>query len=175
MGASVTAYVGLGSNLDDPAQQLEHALDGLRQLPATRLLQVSSFYGNPPLGPPDQPDYVNAVAALETTLAPVALLSALQAIERAQGRVRSGTRWGPRTIDLDLLTYGDHVIREPGLEVPHPGVGVRAFVLLPLAEIAPDLKIPGYADVGTLIAATDVTQVLRLTRANCNSWKLRNR
>ena len=175
MASSVAAYIGLGSNLDDPTTQLERAINGLERLPATRIVARSSFYVTPPMGPQNQPDYVNAVAALATTLAPTALLAALQAIERAQGRVRAGQRWGPRTIDLDMLLYGDLIIDEPGLKVPHPGVSTRAFVLIPLAEIAHDLLIPGHASVHELLAQIDSAGVVRLGSSTCNSRILRNR
>jgi 2-amino-4-hydroxy-6-hydroxymethyldihydropteridine diphosphokinase len=137
----VRAYVGLGSNLDDPERQLRRALEALAQLPQTRLAGCSRFYRSAPLGPQDQPDYINAVAAIETTLEAEALLDALQAIEAAQGRVRL-RRWGPRTLDLDLLLYGDAVLATPRLTVPHPGLAERNFVLYPLADLAPEMVLP---------------------------------
>lgn len=137
-----TAYIGIGSNLADPVQQVRQAVAALARLPQTTPGAVSSLYRTPPMGPPDQPDYVNAVAALTTTLHPRALLDALQDIERAQHRVR-GRRWGPRTVDLDLLVYGELSIDDPKLRVPHPGLAERAFVVVPLLEIAPALVIPG--------------------------------
>lgn len=162
MGAPVTAYLGLGSNLDDPAAQVARAVTTLGRLRDSRLLAVSRFYRNPPMGPQDQPDYVNAVVALETFLEPRELLAEMQAIERAQGRDRSGPRWGPRTIDLDLLAYGEQVIDEPQLHVPHPGVAERAFVLVPLAEIAPDARLPGLAPLATLLAGVDRQSVVAM-------------
>lgn len=156
-----SAYVGLGSNLDDPAAQVRTALAALERLPGTRRVAASRLYSNPPMGPQDQPDYVNAVAALETTLDADALLEALQGIEREQGRVR-GERWGPRRIDLDLLVYGDTRIARPGLSVPHPGIAERAFVLLPLAEIAPTLDIPGLGPVRRLLDRIDIRAVVAL-------------
>lgn len=159
---SVTAYIGLGSNLDSPAAQVAAAIDALADLPDSTLRAVSSYYSNPPMGPQDQPDYVNAVVALDTRLAPRALLDAMQAIERSQGRDRSVQRWGPRTIDLDLLLYGDAVIAEDHLTVPHPGIHERAFVLVPLAEIAPQVSIPGQGALATLLAATDRASVVRM-------------
>lgn len=156
----VTAYLGLGSNLDDPAAQVARAIDALAALSGSSLRAVSSFYRNPPMGPKDQPDYVNAVVALETSLAPRALLDAMQAIERSQGRDRSGQRWGPRTIDLDLLVYGDRLVAEDHLTVPHAGLAERAFVLVPLAEIAPLLSIPGQPALTTLLAAVDCASVV---------------
>lgn len=149
---TVTAYIGLGSNLGDPAGRIRGALADLASLPRTHVLQASSFYRSPPLGPSDQPDYVNAVAALDTGLAPAALLDALQALEAKHGRVRDGRRWGPRTLDLDLLLYGDTQLATPRLTVPHPGLPQRAFVLYPLAEIAPDLQVPGLGSVQALLA-----------------------
>ncbi|WP_177410193.1 2-amino-4-hydroxy-6-hydroxymethyldihydropteridine diphosphokinase [Pseudomonas sp. LFM046] len=135
-------YIGLGSNLAEPVAQLRGALAALGELPQTRLAAVSSLYASDPLGPPDQPRYVNAVAALDTQLAPLQLLDALQAIELAQGRVRKDERWGPRTLDLDILLFGQHRIDEPRLQVPHYHMHARAFVLYPLAEIASDLQLP---------------------------------
>ncbi|MEQ8661078.1 MAG: 2-amino-4-hydroxy-6-hydroxymethyldihydropteridine diphosphokinase [Gammaproteobacteria bacterium] len=156
------AYVGLGSNLDDPAAQVRKALDALACLPGTRRVAASRLYRNPPMGPQDQPDYVNAVAALETTLDADTLLAELQGIERAQGRVRGAERWGPRRIDLDLLVYDTARIARAGLNVPHPGVAERAFVLVPLAEIAPALEIPGVGQVACLLAHIDTRAVVPL-------------
>ncbi|HWP94441.1 MAG TPA: 2-amino-4-hydroxy-6-hydroxymethyldihydropteridine diphosphokinase [Gammaproteobacteria bacterium] len=153
MSARVTAYVGLGSNLADPPRQVRAALDELGGLPDTTLRAASALYENPPLGPLDQPDFVNAVARLETGLEPEALLARLRAIERAHGRIRGGDRWGPRTLDLDLLLYGDRLIDTPDLVVPHPGLHERPFVLYPLAEIAPDLVIPGRGPLSELLRA----------------------
>ncbi len=147
----VTAYIGLGSNLADPVLQVRGACEALKQLPETVLLACSSLYLSPPMGPADQPDYINAAAALETTLSPHALLAQLQAIEQAQGRVR-GARWGARTLDLDLLVYGERVIADDRLNVPHPGLAERAFVLYPLQEIAPNLQIPGLGSLDKLVA-----------------------
>ncbi|MFC3606267.1 2-amino-4-hydroxy-6-hydroxymethyldihydropteridine diphosphokinase [Stutzerimonas tarimensis] len=131
------AYIGLGSNLAEPLAQLRSALTALEGIPASRLVAVSSFYISDPLGPPDQPRYVNAVAALDTSLAALELLDALQTIERDQGRERKAERWGPRTLDLDILLFGDQLIDEPGLKVPHYHLQARPFVLYPLADIAP--------------------------------------
>jgi len=160
VSGAVTAYLGLGSNLDDPAAQVARAIDAIAALPDSVLRAVSSFYRNPPMGPQEQPDYVNAVVAIETRLAPRVLLEAMQGIERSQGRDRSGQRWGPRTIDLDLLLYGDRVLNEDHLKVPHPGIAERAFVLVPLAEIAPQVSIPGQAALATLLAAADRASVV---------------
>jgi 2-amino-4-hydroxy-6-hydroxymethyldihydropteridine diphosphokinase len=140
---TVRAYVGIGSNLDKPVTQVREAMAHLARLPESLLVARSSLYGGRPMGPPEQPDYVNAVAALDTHLSAVDLLQALQRIERLQGRRRGGERWGPRIIDLDLLLYGGSVIDMPGLQVPHPGLHERDFVIIPLAEVAGDLEIPG--------------------------------
>lgn len=145
------AYVALGSNLDDPPAQLGRALEALARLPATHLVAASSYYRNPPMGDVAQPDFVNAVAGLLTTLGPRALLELLQGIERAHGRDRAkSVRWGPRVLDLDLLVHGRARLREDGLELPHPGIGERNFVLFPLLEIAPGLDVPGLGPVEAL-------------------------
>jgi len=135
------AWIGLGSNLDDPHTQVSTALNELAQLPDSSLIMHSSLYRSDPVGPPGQPDYINAVAALDTQLPPEALLDALQAIEQAHQRVRK-IHWGPRTLDLDLLLYGNETIATPRLSVPHPFMTQRSFVLWPLAEIAPELILP---------------------------------
>lgn len=138
----IRVYLALGSNLAQPLDQVNAALAALAALPQTQLVTCSSFYRSTPLGPQDQPDYLNAVVALDTTLAPEALLDATQAIEQQQGRVRKAERWGPRTLDLDMLLYGDQVINTPRLTVPHYDMMNREFMLYPLAEIAPDLIFP---------------------------------
>ena len=137
----VLAYIGLGANLGEPAAQLRRALAELAALDEVEVLQVSGFYLNPPLGPPEQPWYVNAVAQVRTRLTPEELLRALHRLETALGRVR-GERWGPRVIDLDLLLYDGEIIQTPELVLPHPEMHRRAFVLAPLAEIAPDAWHP---------------------------------
>lgn len=143
-GDLTRVYVGLGSNLEQPLQQIKQALQELDEIPRSRCLKRSSLYRSPPLGPPDQPEYINAVAELETTLEPEILLDQLQRIEQQHGRRREGERWGPRTLDLDLLLFGDRQLATSRLTVPHPGLCERAFVLYPLAEIAGfNLKIPG--------------------------------
>lgn len=156
MPEACLAYVGLGSNLNDPSAQINRALQALASLPGTRLCQRSQLYINPPMGPQDQPDYVNAVVQLETTLAPLELLDHLQNIEAAQGRVRSKERWGARTLDLDLLLFGELMLDDPRLTLPHPGMHERNFVLYPLAEIAPQLAIPGRAPMAALLAQCPV-------------------
>jgi 2-amino-4-hydroxy-6-hydroxymethyldihydropteridine diphosphokinase len=152
--AAETVYIGLGANLDDPRAHVEQAAAALAGLPLSRLEQVSWLYRTAPLGPADQPDYINAAARLVTLLSPPALLAALQQIERDHGRVRDGTRWGPRTLDLDILVFGGRRQRRPRLTLPHPEVHRRAFVLVPLAEVAPaDLDIPGQGRLDALLAA----------------------
>ncbi|HLP96835.1 MAG TPA: 2-amino-4-hydroxy-6-hydroxymethyldihydropteridine diphosphokinase [Sideroxyarcus sp.] len=136
------AFVGLGSNLADPVAQVSHALDALDSLPQTRVLRRSSLYRSAPVGYLDQPDFINAVAQLETELAPRALLDALLALEQVYGRTREFLN-APRTLDLDVLLYDDLLHHEHGLTIPHPQMHLRAFVLQPLLEIAPDHVIPG--------------------------------
>lgn len=141
--APVAAYVALGSNLQDPERQVRAAIAELAQLPSSRLIRASRLFRTAPVGPPGQPDYVNAVVCLQTRLDARALLHSLHAIEAAHGRFRDGTRWGPRILDLDILLYGELRLDEPGLTIPHPQMAVRAFVLVPLAEVAPpQLIIP---------------------------------
>ncbi|MBE2895546.1 2-amino-4-hydroxy-6-hydroxymethyldihydropteridine diphosphokinase [Pasteurellaceae bacterium HPA106] len=137
----IRAYIALGSNLANPVQQLNHALAALKQLPHSTLSAVSPFYQSTPLGPQDQPDYINAVAALDTALAPLDLLDHLQRIEHAQGRIRK-RRWGERTLDLDILLYSDEIIHTERLTVPHYDMHQREFVLIPLLDIAPNLTLP---------------------------------
>ena len=152
----VPAYVGIGSNLDEPERQVAAAVEALAELPETRLVCHSAKLRNPALGPQPQPEFFNAVAGLLTQLEPLALLEALLALERRQGRDRSTSlRWGPRRIDLDLLVYGEVTLDTERLTVPHPGIVSRNFVLLPLREIAPALRIPGLGPVWRLAAAFD--------------------
>lgn len=157
MNTNAIAFVGLGGNLGDAAATLREALRALDALPLTRLLRASRLYQTPAWGVEDQPPFTNAVAMLETGLDPRALLDALLDIERAHGRERTaGTRWGPRTLDLDLLLHGDAGIDEPGLHLPHPQLHRRAFALLPLVEIAPDAAIPGIGLARDVLARMDV-------------------
>ncbi|WP_145008695.1 2-amino-4-hydroxy-6-hydroxymethyldihydropteridine diphosphokinase [Pseudomonas oryzihabitans] len=155
-------YLGLGSNLAEPRQQLEAALQALAEVADSHLVAVSSFYASDPLGPPDQPRYVNAVAALDTRLAPLALLDATQAIEQQQGRVRKDERWGPRTLDIDILLFGARLIDEPRLQVPHYHLQARAFVLYPLADLAPELQLPDGRRLPDLLAACPFAGLERL-------------
>jgi 2-amino-4-hydroxy-6-hydroxymethyldihydropteridine diphosphokinase len=149
-GSSVTAFVGLGSNLEDPPEQLNRAIFELAELPDTRLRVCSAFFWSAPMGPVEQPEYLNAVARLETRLSAGRLLQELQRIEAAHGRKRE-VRWGPRTLDLDLLLYGDQRVDTPELQLPHPGIEQRNFVLYPLLELAPELVIPGQGKLLELI------------------------
>jgi 2-amino-4-hydroxy-6-hydroxymethyldihydropteridine diphosphokinase len=159
MAETVTAFVALGSNLDEPRAQVERGFAALGALPKTAVHARSRLYRSPPWGIADQPDFVNAVARLETSLAPRELLDALLAIEASAGRVR-GARNGPRILDLDLLLYGDQVIDESDFTVPHPRLHERAFVLLPLADVAPDLEVPGHGRVRDLVAQVDTAGCL---------------
>lgn len=147
-----TAFVALGANLGDPATTVKAAFAALANLPESRIVHSSSLYRTAPVGLSGQPDFINAVAELETNLAPEALLDALLEIEQRFGRIRA-ERNGPRTLDLDLLLYGDQFVDLPRLTLPHPRLHLRAFVLLPLAEIAPHLKIPGRGTVEAWLPA----------------------
>jgi 2-amino-4-hydroxy-6-hydroxymethyldihydropteridine diphosphokinase len=156
------AFVALGSNIDDPRAQLARAFEALAALRGSRLVLRSSLYLSPPLGPVAQPDFVNAVAGLLTTIPPRDLLAELKLVEDRLGRARPAERWGPRRIDLDLLVHGRTRMDEPGLTVPHPGIAERAFVLAPLAEIAPDLDVPGLGRVRVLAAGAATAGVVRV-------------
>lgn len=162
MKAQVRVFIGLGSNLAGPVKQVRQALHALVRLPASRLYAQSSLYRNPPMGPAWQPDFVNAVAELRTDLTPRALLAALQRIELRQGRKRGKVRWGPRTLDLDILLWGGRQLKLQGLTVPHPGIADRAFVLYPLAELAPGLDVPGYGRVEQLLAGVNTSTLIRV-------------
>lgn len=156
----VLAYIGLGSNLEDPLDQVTRALAELGSLADTRLVARSAFYQSRAIGP-EQPDYINAVAQLETRLAPLALLDALQAIEQAHQRVRL-QHWGPRTLDLDLLLYGTDTLQHPRLTVPHPYLTQRGFVLYPLADIEPNLQLPDGQSLQTLLRQCPFEGLARL-------------
>ncbi|WP_211825440.1 2-amino-4-hydroxy-6-hydroxymethyldihydropteridine diphosphokinase [Kistimonas asteriae] len=159
---SVTAYIALGSNLDEPEQQLYSAVAALKNLPESRLLAISPFYRTDPVGPAGQPDYINAVAAIETSLTPIALLDALQAIEKGHGRVRT-VRWGARVLDLDILLYGHEIIESERLTVPHRDMSWRNFVLIPLADIAPDITLPTGQSLKKLLQNIDRKGIERLS------------
>ncbi|MBT8068765.1 MAG: 2-amino-4-hydroxy-6-hydroxymethyldihydropteridine diphosphokinase [Gammaproteobacteria bacterium] len=156
------AYVGLGSNLQGPAGQLDSAFDLLAAIPDTRLIARSSLYRSAPFGGVEQPDFVNAAAALLTRLSAQQLLGELQAIESRRGRERDGVRWGPRILDLDLLVYANEAIDEAGLTVPHPGIAERNFVLLPLREVAPGLEITGLGPIDTIPINLDEPNISRI-------------
>lgn len=149
------AFVGLGSNLGDREATIARAVDLLRSVDGVEVVAVSSLRETEPWGPVEQPPFLNGAAAVETELSPRGLLDALLAVEQALGRDRSGERWGPRTIDLDLLLYGDATVSEPGLAVPHPRLHERRFALEPLAELAPEALVPGRGTVADLVAAMD--------------------
>lgn len=159
---AVVAAIGVGSNLDDPGAQVEQAIRRLGQLPGVRILDRSSLYRSGPLGPQDQPDFVNAVVLVETGLSARMLLDGLQAVETDLGRRRDSARWGPRVIDLDLLLYGDLELDEPGLTVPHPRMHERNFVLLPLREIAPEVDIPGRGPLGRIAVDENHPRIERI-------------
>ena len=145
------AYIAIGSNLASPLEQVNAALKALGDIPESHILAVSSFYRTPPLGPQDQPDYLNAAVALETSLAPEELLNHTQRIELQQGRVRKAERWGPRTLDLDIMLFGNEVINTERLPVPHYDMKNRGFMLWPLFEIAPELVFPDGTVLGNLL------------------------
>lgn len=157
------AYVGIGSNLQDPARQVLAAVAALGRLPAARLIAASSLYGAKPFGPVAQPDYCNAAVALLTTLPVRDFFAQLRALEQQQGRERR-ERWGPRIIDLDLLCFGSLRLSEPELTLPHPGIVQRNFVLYPLGEIAPHLLLPGLGRVAQLRAAASPEGIWPLER-----------
>jgi 2-amino-4-hydroxy-6-hydroxymethyldihydropteridine diphosphokinase len=143
----VLAYIGIGSNLDDPRRQVESAITLLNELPGCHVLRQSSMYVSAPFGGVEQADFVNAVVELETAVPPAILLSCVKELERSRGRNPAAQRWGPRILDLDILLFGDQLVDSADLQIPHPGIAERNFVLLPLREIAPDLVIPGLGPV----------------------------
>jgi 2-amino-4-hydroxy-6-hydroxymethyldihydropteridine diphosphokinase len=154
-------FIGLGSNLVDPHDQILSAQQDLAALPQTVCISHSSLYKSPPMGPQDQPDFINAVSAIDTTLAPDTLLNHLQQIEQQHGRVKQ-RHWGERTLDLDILLYDNWQIEDAHLHVPHKGIAERAFVLYPLAEIAPNLEIPGLGPIAKLLALCPKSGLERL-------------
>lgn len=149
----VPAYVGLGSNLQDPPTRIEAAIELLRQVPQSRLILRSPLYGSRPMGQVEQPDFMNAVAGLLTQLEASAFFEQLRRIESRLGRTPPREHWGPRVIDLDLLVFGSEVRSEPALTLPHPGIVGRNFVLYPLRDVAPDLIVPGAGRVADLARA----------------------
>ena len=167
---SERCFIGLGSNQADPAAQIELACDAISQLAGVRLRARSSLYSSAPLGPQDQPSYINAVVMLDTQLLPEALLDALQAIECEQGRVRKTERWGPRTLDLDILLYGNQIIDTPRLQVPHYHMHARPFVLYPLAELNAELVMPDGTSLRNLLdacPATGIDPIVNSARTYC--------
>jgi 2-amino-4-hydroxy-6-hydroxymethyldihydropteridine diphosphokinase len=161
-GVWTPAYVGIGSNLQNPQDQVTRGMDALAALPRTQLVARSSLYRSAPLGPQDQPDFINAVAGLSTQLDARALLSHLKALEKDLGRGEPVVRWGPRIIDFDLLVHGSTTIETAEIRVPHPGIADRAFVIVPLQEIAPDLDVPGVGRIENVAARIDASQVQRV-------------
>ncbi|ELY4608676.1 2-amino-4-hydroxy-6-hydroxymethyldihydropteridine diphosphokinase [Cronobacter turicensis] len=153
------AFIALGSNLAEPLSQVNNALAALARIPHSRIVATSSFYRTPPLGPQDQPDYLNAAVALETTLCAEALLDNTQRIELEQGRVRKAERWGPRTLDLDIMLFGDATINTERLTVPHYDMKNRAFMLLPLSEIAPALRFPDGEHLADVLERLDCSAI----------------
>ncbi|ELY4522512.1 2-amino-4-hydroxy-6-hydroxymethyldihydropteridine diphosphokinase [Cronobacter turicensis] len=153
------AFIALGSNLAEPLSQANNALAALARIPHSRIVATSSFYRTPPLGPQDQPDYLNAAVALETTLSAEELLDNTQRIELEQGRVRKAERWGPRTLDLDIMLFGDATINTERLTVPHYDMKNRAFMLLPLSEIAPALRFPDGERLADVLERLDCSAI----------------
>lgn len=156
------AYIALGSNQASPLEQVSSALDALAAIPQSRMVATSSFYRTPPLGPQDQPDYLNAAVVLDTDLSAEALLDHTQRIELEHGRVRKEERWGPRTLDLDLMLFGDEVMHTDRLTVPHYDMKNRAFMLVPLLEIAPECRFPDGQSVAEILA--------RLSQEGITRW-----
>jgi len=158
----IKVYIGLGSNLDDPQSQLKKAIIAMEMVPSTSVVKTSSFYRSKPVGPQDQSDYVNAVVELDTELSASVLLDYLQAIENDQGRERK-VKWGARTLDLDILLFGDEIINDDRLQIPHVEMQNRGFVLLPLNEIFSDCIIPGVGSVSSLLQQDNADDLVKLT------------
>ncbi len=158
----IKVYIGLGSNLGDPQSQLKKAIIAMNMVPSTSVVKTSSFYRSKPVGPQDQPDYINAVVELDTELSAPVLLDYLQDIENEQGRERK-IKWGARTLDLDILLFGDEIINNDRLQVPHVEMHNRGFVLLPLNEIIPDCMIPGVGAVSSLLQEDSINDLVKLT------------
>ena len=158
----IKVYIGLGSNLDDPQSQLKKAIISLEIVPSTSVVKTSFFYRSKPVGPQDQPDYINAVVELATELSARVLLDYLQGIENEHGRERE-IKWGARTLDLDILLFGDEIIQDDCLVIPHIEMHKRGFVLLPLDEISPDCMIPGIGAVSSLLQKINTDDLVKLT------------
>lgn len=161
MNDFTTVFIGLGSNLSQPTEQIKAALNALSQLPASQSLRCAPWYSSKAIGPGDQPDYINTVASLETTLTPAALLVHLQLIENQHGRQRN-IRWGARTLDLDILLYGNEIISTDTLEIPHPEMTQRGFVLQPLSDLAPKLTLPMGITVSEYLSKCDTSDLYLL-------------
>ena len=159
----IKVYIGLGSNLDDPQYQLKKAIISLGIVPSTSVVKTSSFYKSKPIGPQDQPDYINAVVELATELSAHVLLDYLRGIENEHGRERE-IKWGARTLDLDILLFGDEIIQDDHLVIPHVEMHKRGFVLLPLDEISPDCMIPGFGAVSSLLQQINTDDLVKLTQ-----------
>lgn len=159
----IQVYIGLGSNLELPEKQIQAACKSLASLPDTVFIKCSSLYQSRPMGPQDQPDYVNAVALIETALSPESLLQQTQLIECQQGRIRKENRWGPRTLDLDILLFGQQLIENERLTVPHSGMKLREFVLYPLFEIAQELILPCGEKLSDLILICPINGLQKMT------------
>ena len=161
----IEVYIGLGSNLSLPEKQIQAACSGLAMLPDTVFIKCSSLYQSRPMGPQDQPDYVNAVALIKTELSPETLLQLTQEIENQQGRIRMDKRWGPRTLDLDILLYGKQQIKKEHLTIPHSGMKQREFVLYPLLEIAPELNLPSGEKLSDIVQTCPINGLQKMTHA----------
>ena len=158
----VKVFIGIGSNLDNPIEHVLLALNDIEKIADTQLLNQSSLYRSAPIGPPDQPHYINAVAVVQTQLTAIQLLMELQTIENKHGRKRTDIRWQARTLDLDLLIYGESIINEQSLKVPHPQISKRNFVLYPLHELEPSLTIPTQGQVSKLLQQCDQGDIIKL-------------
>ena len=156
------AYIGLGSNMHSPIKQIKSAIKLIEEIASTEITDVSSLYKSKPVGPQDQDDYINAVVKIETELMPYELLERIQEIEKQHGRIR-GERWGPRVIDLDILMFGNKIMTDQKLTIPHPEIHNRSFVLVPLAEIDSDCEIPGKGLISDLLATIDTVSYTHLT------------
>lgn len=157
------SYIGIGSNQSQPIEQAKQAIIALHNINKTKLIICSSLYCSAPMGPQDQPDYINAVAKIETELSAIELLAALQSIEQNQGRVRKENRWGPRTLDLDIILFDNQTIENERLTIPHYGMKEREFVLYPLFEIAPELQMPNGTFLIEILKHCDKNGLTRIT------------
>jgi len=163
MQKKITAYIGLGSNLSDPRAQVINAAKAIGNIVESNVITLSSLYLSKPMGPQDQDDYINAVIAIETSLSALELLDALQSIENSAGRVRKDNRWGARILDCDILLYGNESIENERLTIPHYGMKLREFVLLPLAEISPSLHLPDGSSISELASEISNNGIVKLS------------